>query len=182
MKILLLAFRGTGGFNNPQYKNEPALIKVGYVGILFEGDNRIFGFHPTSEAAEAAGGQDNLVALLKQRIAQQGRIHEDTTVFERAYALNQQGERTRVIALTYEVSEETFQRVRQTLLEWYNTGKTFQYNFPFRDGSFNEGEYNCATFPKLLGIVIPSEDRLLFNYIAEMERNLGNQTNKRGAF
>ena len=168
MKIFLLAFRGTGGFRDPKYSSEPALIRAGHVGIQFEGDDRIFGFHPTLAAETAAGGEDAIIDLLKNHIGQSGAVQDDTSIFERAYILFKQGEHTEVFVLTYEVEEEEFHKMRQTLLEWYNMKKEFTYNFPNHDGTFAENHYNCAIFPKLLGLPLPSENGLVSHYIGAM--------------
>jgi hypothetical protein len=168
MEIRLIAFRGTGGFRDPRYQNEPALIKAGHVGLQLEGDATIYGFHPTQEAAEAAGGEDQLTNLLKQHIAQPGNVQDDTAIFERAHALAQQGERTEVIYLTYTVSDAEFQNIHAQLLEWYNNQQVFQYNFPAFDGKFADDEYNCAMFPGLLGLTLPSESGNLVDYLDDM--------------
>lgn len=168
MKVFLIAFRGTGGFNNPSYKDEPALIKAGHVGIQFEGDERIFGFHPSPQAESVAGGEEKITDLLKDHIPQPGIVQIDTLIFERAFHLARQGERTEVLALTYELPDDTFEKACQTLLQWYNIQKVFWYNFPPIEGSFKEDEYNCATFPQLLGLEIPSKDGVLHNYLNEM--------------
>lgn len=168
MKIFLVGFRGTGGFYNPKYKAEPALIKAGHIGIQFEDDARIFGFHPTLTAEDEAGGEDAIVELLRSHVPQTGCVQDDTAIFERANVLFNQGERTEVLALIYEVSEEAFQKIKQTLLEWYNIKKEFQYNFPDEEGQFEENQYNCATFPELLGLTLPVKDGRLAFYIEKM--------------
>ncbi len=170
MKIYLIAFRGTGGFDSPKYMNEPALIKAGHVGIQFEGEQRVFGFHPNPQTSENMGGEDKVIELLRQHIAQPGTIQDDTEIFVRAYTLSVQGERTEVLALSYELSEERYQEIRVKLLLWYNEQTQFQYNFPQEGGGFPSGEYNCSTFPLLLGINIPTESGLLHEYVALMRQ------------
>ena len=170
MKIHLIAFRGTGGFDDPKYEQERALIKAGHVGFQLEGDPVIYGFHPSPEAANVAGGEEKLVVLLKNHVAQPGYIQDDTKTFERAYTLHQRGERTEVLELVYEVSEAEFEEIHRKLREWYNTKREFQYDFPQEGGGFPEGEYNCATFPQLLGIPIPSQSGLIFQFVAIMRQ------------
>lgn len=168
-KIFLIGFRGTGGFKNPKYQSYPALIKAGHIGIQFEDDERIFGFHPTQEAAQAAGGEDALLELLIQNKAQDGALQDDTAIFQLAYRLSQHAERTEVWVLVYEVDDTTYLQIRGRALEWYNEGKIFRYNLPRRDGTFVTGEQNCAIFPHLLGIEIPVQNGLVFAYIQSMK-------------
>lgn len=54
------------------------------------------------------------------------------------------------------------------MLQWYTEGKVFQYNLPDRDGAFNPNEYNCAVFPKLLGIDIPLDNGKVYLYVDKM--------------
>jgi hypothetical protein len=168
--VYLLGFRGTGDFDHPQYAHEPALIKAGHVGLQLEGDERVFGFHPTVAAAEQAGGEKALIELLKEHQAQDGTVQEDTAIFQRARALAQQGERTTVWVIAYEFTTAEFEAFQNQLLDWYVHEKIFRYNFPKTDGSFNLGEYNCALFPKLLGLAIPSLDGNLRVYIEALKR------------
>jgi hypothetical protein len=170
MKFFLLAFRGTGGFRNPKYKDEPTLIKAGHVGIQLEGDSRVYGFHPTLQATMAVGGEDQLVERLKSHTPHQGCLHDDTEIFERANELFQRGERTEVLVLTIDVSETEFQAIQSKLLEWYNNKKEFWYNFPQEGGGFAEGENNCSTFPQLLGIPIPTDTGFIHEHVAVMNQ------------
>jgi hypothetical protein len=169
--IQIIAFRGTGGFRNPKYKSLPALIKAGHVGFKFEDDPVIYGFHPSHEAAVKAGGEDSLLQLLLKHEAQEGVLQDDTAIFIQAYKLHQAGERTQVWVLDRNVSEQRYTEIKKTAKQWYTEKKVFQYNLPNRDGSFQPDEYNCAVFPKLLGINIPQENGLIHSYIEEMRKS-----------
>lgn len=166
--IQIFAFRGTGGFQNTKYKSLPGLIKAGHVGIKFEDNPIIYGFHPSLTAEEEAGGEDNLLNLLLQHEPQDGVLQDDTAIFLQANKLSQSGERTRVRVLDREVADETYEEIKQRTIQWYTDGKVFQYNLPNRDGSFNSDEYNCAVFPKLLGIDIPLDNGKVYLYIEKM--------------
>ena len=64
--IYLIGFRGTS-FQDPQYTQEPTLIRAGHVGIAFEDDlDLILGFHPTVEAIENIGGDEAAIEWLKE--------------------------------------------------------------------------------------------------------------------
>ena len=166
--IRIIAFRGTGGFRNPKYKSLPGLIKAGHVGIQFEDDPMIYGFHPSHQAEEEAGGEDKLLNLLLQHEAQEGVLQDDTAIFRQAARLRQDGERTQVWALDQEVSDDVYEKIKQLTIQWYTEEKVFQYNLPDREGNFNPNEYNCAVFPKLLGIEIPLDNGKIYLYIEKM--------------
>jgi hypothetical protein len=80
LKIYLLAFRGIGNLDNPE-NTEHGLIKVGHVGIQFEDDPRIFGFSPSEEAVEQAGGEMMLIEKLMEYQAQPGTVKDGQTIF-----------------------------------------------------------------------------------------------------
>lgn len=170
--ITIVAFRGTG-FRRQKYKTEPALIRAGHVGFIFEDEpETIYGFHPSSKAVDSAGSIEEVIERLKKHERQPGTVQKDTAVFHRAYELAGQGEldqRTEVYQLTYEVEDDIYQRSRKMVLELYQTQKEIWYNFPYEDGTFADGEYNCAIFPKHAGIPIPSENGLVNKYIKAMQ-------------
>jgi hypothetical protein len=169
--IRILAFRGTGGLfdeEDPHY-TEPALIRAGHVALADVIEAVIIGFSPTSEAAEKLGGEKALLLALQKHQAQTGRLQDDTTIFERAQALALQGERTEVLELVVEISEETL----ATIKSWYNEKKESLYNLPIDEegeAEFKDGEYNCATFPSFLDIPSPALTGLLRDYLYAMRQ------------
>jgi filamentous hemagglutinin len=171
MKVTIIAFRGVG-YRRSEHKKEPALIQVGHVGIMFEDDlETIYGFHPTQETVDAVGGLDELINLLKKRERQPGTVQDDTLVFIRAYELAQKGElgrRTQVYQITYDLDDEAYDTARAEVLDLYQTQGKIWYNFPKTDGRFDEDECNCALFPSLVGIPIPSANGMVSEYIQEM--------------
>lgn len=142
--IQVLVFRGTGGVYNAEhpYYSEPALVRAGHVGVAGVIDDKIIGFHPTSEAAQAIGGEKALLNALKDKIAQPGRLQDDDEYFKRAHELRDATNgRTTVYMYEVEISEETLNNIRT----WYNDNKEALYNFP-DDGQFKNRESNCAMF------------------------------------
>jgi hypothetical protein len=173
MKVLLIAFRGIG-FRKAEFKNEPALVKSGHVGVAFETDPEvIYGFHPSAEAEKALGGEAALINALKNHERQAGKVQIDTEVFVRAYELFQQGVlggQTEVLVLDYELEDEDYQQIRQKFLTWHQEETNFWYNFPDEDGKFRAGEFNCAVFPAQAGMPIPVEDGVINRYIEAMRQ------------
>jgi hypothetical protein len=167
--IRLVAFRGTGGFRNPKYRPLPGLIKAGHVGLQLENDPVIYGFHPSPAAETALGSEEALLTKLIAGEAQEGTLQDDTLVFHQAHDLHQQGERTVVWVLILDVAEADFEAIQSSVRAWYNGSKTSRYSLPLRDGSFQPGTYNCATFPKVLGMQLPSENGRLAVYIEAMK-------------
>lgn len=169
MEIRIIAFRGIG-LHNTRFKQESGLIKAGHVGFQFEGDDLIYGFHPTQAAIQSAGGEEAILRLLIDRIPQPAALHDDTEIFIRAYELAQKGAPTTVLVVTYQVPDEDFGKIRDTALRWYNEGKQLMYNFPKKDGSFDADEANCAVFPEKLGIPIPIRNGKMGVYIDTMRQ------------
>jgi hypothetical protein len=173
MKIHLIGFRGTG-FRKAEYKNEPALVKSGHVGIAFEADPEvIYGFHPNEEAEKAVGGEDALIAALKNHERQAGNVQIDTSVFVRAHELFEKGAlegQTEVFILSYDVSDEEYKQAYERFLSWHQEKREFWYNFPDEDGKFQVDEFNCAVFPAHAGIPIPIEDGVINRYLEAMRK------------
>lgn len=152
--IRVLIFRGTGGVYNPDhpYYGEPALVRAGHVGVSGVIEGKIIGFHPTTEAAEALGGEKELLVALKDKKPQPGRLQDDDAYFKRADELVKETKgRTTVYFYEVEISDETLQSIRS----WYTEKKTALYNFPDDDGQFKQGQGNCAVFWQRFSIPLP---------------------------
>jgi hypothetical protein len=124
--------------------------------------------HPSNKAEEQAGGEDNLLQLLVGHEPQDGVLQNNTSMFRQAHNLHGAGERTKVWVLDKFLSEDDYREIKQKALQWYNSGKVFTYNLLQRDGTFNANEYNCAVFPKLLGINIPLDNGKVYEYTEKM--------------
>lgn len=166
--IQVLIFRGTGGVFNVDhpYHDEPALVRAGHVGIAGVIENKIIGFHPTPEAAEAVGGEKELLKALQQKEPQPGRLQADDDYFERAHELRDQTDgRTTVYVYEVEISEETLRQIRS----WYNKDKEAPYNFPDDNGQFDDGESNCALFWNRFDIPMPVGTGQIRDIVERME-------------
>jgi hypothetical protein len=166
--IRVLIFRGTGGVLTPEhpYHGETALVRAGHVGVSGIIDDKIIGFHPTPEAAEALGGEKMLLEALKDKKLQPGRLQDDDAYFKRASELIEATNgRTTVYMYEVEISEETL----QSILSWYNGRKEALYNFPNEDGQFHEGECNCAIFWQRFSIPLPVTTGLIRDIADRMQ-------------
>ena len=169
--IDLIGFIGVG-IRDKQYQAEPGLIKVGHVGICFENEDRILGFHPTPEAIDAIGGAREAMNWLRNRKdgnRLDGSLQDDTAIFERAYQLSLQGARCTVWQQTISVDEDTFKSIRTQANQWYEEQTLFPYAFPL---SIDDIEWdNCATFPRRLGLTLPETTGQLQRYIPQLQAN-----------
>lgn len=166
--IFLIGFEGVG-FRNPKYEAENGLIRAGHVGFAFEAKPEdIYGFHPSAEAVERAGGEAAVLQLLLEGSAIDGTLQIDTDVFKRAADLAESGARTQVWQIDIPVGEDEFERIRHQTLDWYNMQKVFQYAFPRRTIPLTDERDNCATFPRRLDIQLPEQSGQLSWYIEAM--------------
>ncbi|MEO1666684.1 MAG: hypothetical protein AAFU54_18750 [Chloroflexota bacterium] len=152
--ITVLIYRGTGGVRRKEhpYYSEPALVRAGHVGVSGVIEDKIIGFHPTPEIAEELGGEAVLLKKLEDKEAQPGRLQDDDAFFERAAELAKETNgRTTVFMYTFDISDKALDEIRS----WYYGKKEAPYNFPDRNGQFNDGEYNCAMFWTRFGIELP---------------------------
>jgi hypothetical protein len=167
--ILLIGFRGTG-FHDSRYRNEPALIQAGHVGIVFEDHPKdIYGFHPTQLAIEQIGGEDIALEWLKENEPLEGALQLDTWIFIRAFQLSIAGARTKVWKWTIYVSDEEYNHIQKQVFHWYTQETVFIYAFPPRDQEPHPDRDNCATFPRRLGLPLPEVSGQITKYILALE-------------
>ncbi len=167
--IKLFAFNGAG-FRSHRDLELQGLVRSGHVGIGFEEDERILGFHPTLKAVIDAGGESALITALKNHIRQPGSFQEDQNAFLEAVAYaKSHGLDTHVYVYDINVSDDEYKCIQYFTEKWLQSGQVFSYNFPDFDSSFTDGEYNCATFLNVLGLQLPSEKPLLNEFVEEIK-------------
>jgi filamentous hemagglutinin len=160
-RVYLIGFCGTGFADT--YEHEPALVQSGHVDFAFEGDDRIFGFHPTPMAVQTIGSDQAVIEWLKALNTLPGTLQVDNTAFERAYALSQAGGRTTVWQMAIDLLESEFQQIYTQVLQWYTEQVEFRYSFPAETPM--DDRDNCATFPRRLGLPLPETSGQLRVYI-----------------
>lgn len=173
MKYVCLVGFADVGIRKPEYRNEHGLIKLGHVGILFEGVNStILGFHPTPGAIHAIGGEDKAYDWLRNRKRLDGSLQNDTFVFDRAFDLSTSNSDLTVWQLPLLLPASEFDRVVEKASRWHWEQNIFPYMLPPKVPTENWD--NCATFPRRLGLSIPESTGQLFWYI-EALRHQGNR-------
>jgi hypothetical protein len=169
-RIRLVGFRGTG--DTPPYQAEDGLIQLGHVGICFEGDEIIYGFHPTQAAIVGKGGVKAAIEYLKHPSGGvlRGKLYDDTEIFHRADYLctRDPKRRTAVWQVDEFIEDQRFDALHKTVKEWYSNNVEFNYALPGNDPT----ACNCATFPdKHLGLTIPEPTGRMQLYVKEMQEN-----------
>ena len=170
MEVRIIGFRGVA--DDPRYQNEPALIKVGHVGISLDGGHTIYGFHPTPEALASFPSPEAAYAHLRARNDLSGGVYDDTAIFWRAMQLAQSGARTTVWQQRIPVSAAEHARIAQELQHLVMAGGRLgaRYRFPDKSGvAMPAGANNCATWPRELGLPIPEPTGRLRHYIALLQ-------------
>jgi hypothetical protein len=171
--IRLLAFRGVG-FRNPQYTDEDALIKAGHVGFQLEGDPTIYGFHPTEEAIKEIGGEAAALKWLREHQTLDGRLFDDSPIFQRARSLAEQGGRTTVYQLDYQFDEEEFDIIKAKVISWIENEQVSPYRWPEPSlEPMPEEADNCGTVPRRFGIPIPEPTGSMRLYTEAMRSQYG---------
>jgi hypothetical protein len=161
--VYLIGFRGLG-LRLDRFKSEHLLIRVGHVGFSFEGnEGSVFGFHPTQRAADAVGDETAVIAWLKAFKPLEGTLHDDTAIFHRAWELGRSGARIQVWQRPIPLQVDTFEKMRETVLSWYQEHRTFTYAFPGEMPIADRD--NCATFPRRFGLELPESTGQLIEYI-----------------
>jgi hypothetical protein len=80
-EIRIVGFRGVG-FENPQFEDEPALIRAGHVGISLDTGKTIYGFQPSVTAVnEFTELGIDILEFLKEGGAIRGQIYDERKYF-----------------------------------------------------------------------------------------------------
>ena len=168
-QVKIIGYRGTGT-HDPLYSNEPGLIKLGHVGISFEGDPNIYGFHPSQAALTEYG--DDLFDYLANGAAVEGQVYNDSLYFQRAHQLSVTNSRVQVWELSTYVSETDFTAMRQQVFNELNDKSLTitQYTLPLKPYvPMPPGYNNCATWPREIGINTPEFSGALTKYLEAMK-------------
>jgi len=133
------------------------------VGIQFEGDVIIYGFHPTEETIAAIGGVEEFRRLMRvERTPVAAIFHDDTWIFRRAYELSltrpklesTDDDRLVVYVIGAPYDAARFAAIYAELRSWYNLRKEWPYLFaPI---TANDRFDNCATVQRQVGMSVPA--------------------------
>lgn len=160
--IKIIAFQGAS-HRYKEYEKEDPLIIYGHVGIKFEDDPLIYGFHPTNKTVEIMGGIRIFREKMEAGIPVPGIFQNDTEIFLRTYVLTalrsreflaNDPHRLEVYFTNFSYDMKVYSDIKAKLDLWYTDKKSFPYLFsPIKEAdSFD----NCATIQRQLGMPIPA--------------------------
>lgn len=146
------------GTNGPS--GDECLLYTGHVGISFETKSPIYGFNP--DTGDLPGWL--VIERLKEKAGAYepypGVVTDDTSVFNKAKALN-----LKYKILEYIYPEKEFNEIKAAFEKSrLHTGLT--YSFPGQGG-----DCNCATWPAELGLILPHSNGQMREYIGSFENN-----------
>ena len=171
-EIQLFGFRGVA--SRPQYANEQGLIKLGHVGISFDGGRTIYGFHPSEISLSQFKSPQAAIDFLRNGGSLPGQVYDDTSLFLRAAQLADEGANTTVYRLIIPVSPADYNSMSASVVSQVENPSltTAIYSLPKIENGvpyMPAGCNNCATWPQIFGIPIPELSGQLKYYIEAMK-------------
>jgi hypothetical protein len=162
-ELWLLGFRGATRASYRAFADTDPLLYTGHVGLSFDHGTTIYGFspHAPSEVPRA------VIDRLKRGGTYPGIVRDDRTVFERAAtaaARNLLGSPIHLWA--QELDAPILERIRARF-QAEPLGRplaTKRYGWLIA----REGVYNCATWPRSLGVTLPEDTGQLADFIAAL--------------
>ncbi len=170
-EIQLFGFRGVA--SRPQYVNEQGLIKLGHVGISFDGGKTIYGFHPSEISMAQFESREAAINFLRNGGSLPGQVYNDTPIFLRAAQLADEGANTTVYRLIIPASAADYDSISASVVRQVENPSltTATYSLPKIENGvpyMPAGCNNCATWPQIFGIPIPELSGQLKYYIEAM--------------
>src|SRR5262249_5419682 len=125
----------------PGPSGDECLVYTGHVGISFEAQSPIYGFNPNTGSDPVS----QVIKTLKLREAYPGQVTDDTGAFSLAGSLG-----LTVLTIEYIYPESRYNEIKAAF-EAQRGGTDYRYSFPL-----GKGDCNCATWPAMIGIPIPT--------------------------
>jgi hypothetical protein len=180
--IAIVGFRGTG-LSYSEYAEENPLIHYGHVGVQFEEDSIVYGFHPTNKIVRSLGGIERFRDRMVGRIPVPGSIQDDRGIFTTAYNLSinrsdefklREPDRLVVYTIGIRYPIDKYTPIREHVKLCYSDQTSFPYLFSpiTRDDPFD----NCATVWRQFGMEIPEfafHEGSMTKYVALIAENGG---------
>jgi hypothetical protein len=144
------------------------LLYTGHVGISFDRGETIYAFSPHSPDEAPR----EIIARLKRGDTYPGIVRDDRGIFERAaHAANRGLVGSPVYLWVQRVAAPTLARIYARFL-------TEPLGLPLSEKRYGwlvakEGVYNCATWPRTLGVALPEETGQLADFIGALQRVSG---------
>lgn len=167
--ITLYGFRGAGSTRDLLAADAPhPYVVTGHVGYSFDGGRQIFGFGP--KVPEGMSAYDAAQSL-RDGASYPGIITDDTAVFRSVAenpAVGRDGLSQVVVEQKIPVSSADFDAIKAAhdAIGVDSPMDNAFYGFPGKNAS----TYNCATFPRKLGIPTPEASGNMRLYFPELEK------------
>jgi hypothetical protein len=167
-QVWLMGFQGATRAGYHLFRDTDPLLLTGHVGVSLDGGTTIFGFSPY---APLLSPQTVIDALAAGRTFP-GMVRDDRELFVRAVSAAARGyTRTPVYLWAQEILDADWAAVARRLQSARDASPetTTPYSWP----SVPENGYNCATWPRTLGIAIPETSGRLARYIPALRHAAG---------
>lgn len=167
-ELWLLGFRGATRASYRAFAAADPLLYTGHVGLSLDRGATIYGFSPITPGALPR----EVIDRLRRGDTFLGIVRDDRSVFERAVAAADQGFIGSPVYLWVQVVdvptyEHVHARLQAELRAQAELGRRYGWLVA------REGVYNCATWPRRLGVALPEETGQLADYIAALRRVSG---------
>jgi hypothetical protein len=167
-ELWLLGFRGATRASYRAFAEADPLLYTGHVGLSLDRGATIFGFSPLAPDAPPR----EVIDRLKRGDTFPGIVRDDRPVFVRAAEAAVRGLLASPVYLWAQPADRpTLARLRALIQDDMLAGVSAAKAYGWLGG--RAGVYNCATWPRSLGVAVPEETGQLADYIAALRRVSG---------
>lgn len=167
-ELWLFGFRGATRASYRAFADTDPLLHTGHVGLSLDRGATIFGFSPLILDTSPRDS----IARLKRGDTFPGIVRDDRAVFERAVDAAGRGLLDSPVYLWVQTLDApTVARIHALLRADVIEGVPAEKRYGWLRA--REGVYNCATWPRSLGISLPEETGQMTKHIAALRRVSG---------
>ena len=169
-ELWLLGFRGATRASYHAFAAADPLLYTGHVGLSFDRGATIYGFSAYAPGEPPRG----VIARLKRGETYPGTVRDDRAVFERAAVAADRGLLASPVYLWVQaLNAATLAGIRARFEDKPIGSALPEKRYGWLAG--RAGVYNCATWPRSLGVVLPEESGQLADFIAALRLVSGGQ-------
>lgn len=167
-ELWLLGFRGATRASYRAFAEGDPLLHTGHVGLSLDRGATIYGFSPLVPGAPPR----EVIDRLKRGETFPGVVRDDRTVFERAVVAAERGLLGSPVYLwARELDASAMEGIGERLVAELLGQAAAEKRYGWLVA--REGVYNCATWPRSLGVTLPEETGQLADYIDALRRVAG---------